>query len=162
MSAPDHTYQRLIEDAIVTLLKASTVVNYTYTDQDGKTYAPAILRRYQQSTEAGRLSVVVHAKDLTNAMLGATGRGSQWRVTLSLGVVSVVAHDKDNENADQLQGAVERYLAALTPATINTQLGVGSVVTIHGITSAEDPDQMTDDRETLWRYSAVTLHFGVT
>ena len=160
MSLPAHTYQRLIEDAIVTLLTAATTtVNQAYKDIGDVSYSPQIRRAYRGDKQPSALDVVAHAQDLTNAMLGATGRGAQWRVTLVLSVINSIDHDKSNENADMLQGACERWLAALTPATLNTALGVGSVVTIDGITGAEVPDTKAEDREALMRSSAVTLHF---
>ena len=162
MTAPAHTYQRLIENAVVTTLKADSTVNQAYKDIRDADYSPAIVRAYDWESEVDRLAIVVHARDLTNAMLGATGRSAQWRVTLVVAVMSSKDHDKGNDNADRVQGACERWLYGLTPSTLNTALGVGSVITIHGITSAELDDAQDDARETLARYSAVTLHFGTT
>jgi len=162
MTAPAHTYQRLIEDAVVTTLKSDSTVNQAYKDIRDADYSPAIVRAYDWEKEVDRLAILVHARDLTNAMLGATGRSAQWRVTLLLSVMSSIDHDKGDDNADRVQGACERWLYSLTPATLNTALGVGSVVTIHGITSAELDDVVEQDRDRLSRFSAVTLHFGAT
>lgn len=161
MSAPAHTYQRLIEDAVVTLLKADTAVNQTYKDASDTDYTPTIKRAYERSSEVTRLGIIAHARDLVNAMLGPTGRGAQWRCVLSVGVVVADANDKDNDDGDRVQGACERFVKGLTPATLNTALGSAGI-TIDGITNAEEPDTHDEDRQALWRNSAATLHFSVT
>jgi hypothetical protein len=162
MTAPAHTYQRQIEEAVVTLLKADTDygINQTYQDGQDVDYSASIVRAYGFSTKVPRLSILVECRDLTNAMLGSTGRGSLWNVMLKLRVSHSIADDKDDENADRVQGACERWLAAVTTATLNTAL-TGSGITIHGITAAQDPDEMDQAEGALRRTSVVTLHFGV-
>jgi hypothetical protein len=160
MSLPAHTYQRIVENAVVTMLTADTTVNQAYKDIREADYSPTFRRSYQGDKEVTPLDVLVHATDLTNAMLGSTGRGAQWRITLGIAVINSLDHDKANDNADMVQGAVERWLAALTPATLNTALGANPAITIHGITGAEMPDTKDESRDALMRWSAVTLHFG--
>ena len=164
MTVQAHTYQRVIEDAVVTLLTAATTtVNQAYKDIRDADYYPQFRRAYEGNKDVSELDVVVHAMDFTNAMLGATGRGSQWRVTLVISVINSIDHDKANGNADQVQGAVERWLYAATPATINNQLsttwGANQPLLIDGITGAEVPDSKAEERQALARASAVTLHF---
>ena len=162
MTAPAKTYQRLIEEAVVTMLTADTTVNQAYKDLRDADYSPAIVRAYDETNEVKRLAIFVEAMDLTNAMLGSLGRSAQWRVTLVLSVMYSVDHEKSGTNADRVQGAVERWLAALTPATLNTALGVGSSVTVDGITGAEVPDVFSEERKSRQRSSAATLHITVT
>lgn len=158
MTAPAHTYQRLIEEAVVTLLKADTDINQAYKDQQDADYSPSIVRAYGYASKVPRLSVLVECRDITNEMLGSTGRGSLWTVLLKLRVSHNIPDDKDDENADRVQGACERWLNAVTPATLNTAL-TGSGITIHGITAAQDPDEMDQAEGSLRRTSVVTLHF---
>jgi len=164
MALPAHSYARLIEDAVVALLKADTTGLYqAFTNADGSKVTPSVVRQYDYDGTHQPLAVVVVARDLTNAMLGATGLGSQWRVTLTAGTLCSIPYDPENDSADRVHGAVERYLAtSLTVAALNTQLGVGSVITIHGKTSAEVPDALNEGGFTLARTAAVTLHFGVS
>ena len=163
MTAPAKTYQRLIEEAVVTTLTADSTVNQVYKDLKDADYSPAIVRAYDETNEVKRLAIFVEAMDLTNAMLGSLGRSAQWRVTLVISVMHSLDQDKSGTNADRVQGAVERWLAALTPATLNTALGVGSSVTVDGITGAEVPDVFSDgERKTRQRSSAATLHITVT
>ena len=163
MALPNHTYQRVFEDAFVTLFTADTTGVYqAYTDAEGTSYTPTVDRGYKSSTEHGKLAVLVKAHSLQNAMLGAIGRGSQWRVTVSARVLASIAHDPDNDNADRLQGAVERYLAALTVATLNSNASVsGASITVHGITMAEEDDAVDETAGVVVRNSALVIHFGV-
>ena len=164
MALPNHTYQRVFEDAFVTLFTADTTGVYqAYTDAEGTSYTPTIIRAYKSSEEHVRLAVVVKAHSLENAMLGALGRGAQWRVTVTARVLASIPHDPDNDNADRLQGAVERYLAAVTVATLNSNASIsGASITVHGITAAnQDEDAQDDTAGVLTRSAAIVIHFGV-
>ena len=160
MTTPAHTYQRLIEEVVVTLLTADADVNQVYQGQQDEDYSPSIVRAYGFATKVPRLSILVECRDLTNAMLGATGRGSLWTVLLKLRVSHNIADDKDDDNADRVQGACERWLYAVTPAALTTAL-TGSGITVHGIVAAQDTDELDQADGALRRTSAVTLHFEV-
>jgi hypothetical protein len=163
MALPNHSYQRVFEDGVVALLQADTTgVNQAYRDAEDVSYTPTIIRGYKSSVEHGRLAVVVMAHSLQNAMLGALGRGAQWRVTVAVRVMSSIAHDPDNDNADRLHGAVGRYMAAVTVSTLNSEANIsGASITVHGITATEEEDAIDEQAGTLVRTSAVVIHFGV-
>jgi hypothetical protein len=63
-----------------------------------------------------------------------------------------------------MQGICQRFLAGLTPTTLNTALTTAAAgITVHGITGTDQPDAEVDPQsETIYQASAVVLHFQVT
>ena len=145
--------ERKIEDAVAGLLAVDT---------DIVAMAATVKTAYEMDKKVKALSVVVKCASPVNANLGATGGGAYWRAEVILLAGLVVASDTTMDSLDRTHGACQRFLAALSVASLNTAL-TSSGITVHGKTGTDQPaEEMDEARERLTRSSSIVLHYAVS
>jgi hypothetical protein len=154
-----YSIERKIEDVILGLFNADTEVKEAVT-----AYNLTTKSAWQLDQKVKALGVVVHVSNLANANLAATGGGAYWTAVLSLECELALAANKSGEYAKRVHGICQRYLAALSAATVNSALTTaGAGITIHGITGTDQPgDDIDTERQSIITTSAVMLHFSVS
>jgi hypothetical protein len=143
--------ERKIEDAVAGLLAVDT---------DIVAMAATVKTAYEMDKKVKALSVVVKCAAPVNANIGATGGGAYWRAEVILLAGLVVASDTTMDSLDRTHGACQRFLAALSVASLNTAL---SGITVHGKSGTDQPaEEMDEARERLTRSSSIVLHYAVS
>lgn len=147
---------RLIENAVKGLIDAGT--------EFVELVAEGMRTRvdFDLSQEPYAWQVEVKCDGMSNANLGALGGGAYWQGTLMLRSNLAAASDQTLDRLHRAHGACERYLSALSVATLNTAL-TASGITVHGMTGVDEPDIETyDERGTVQKSAARMLHFSVS
>ena len=154
-----YSIERKIEDVVKGLLDANTEVLEAVTS-----YSLTTKTAWELDKKVKSLGIVAHCHNLANANLAATGGGAYWSATLSLQVGLNIAKNQSGEQLNLMAGVCQRFLAALTPTTLNTALTTASAgITVHGITGTDQPDAEVDPQsEAIYQTSAVVLHFSIS
>ena len=154
-----YSIERKIEDVVVVLLDANTEAKEAVTS-----YGLTTKTAWELDKKVKALGIVVHVHNLANANLAATGGGAYWSATLTLQSGLAIAKNQSGDQLNLMVGVCQRFLAGLTPTTLNTALTTATAgITIHGITGTDQPDAEVDPQgEAIYQSSAVVLHFQVT
>lgn len=154
-----YSIERRIEDVVLGLLNLNSEAIEAVSS-----YGLTTKTAWELDKKVKALGIVVHLHNLANANLAATGGGAYWSATLSLQAGLKIATNQSGDQLNLMQGVCQRFLAGLTPTTLNTALTTATAgITVHGITGTDQPDAEVDPQsEAIYQASAVVLHFQVT